>query len=162
LYAYVEDDQIHVPPTKIIDKSKFPDHPWSHDFRPGMVADNFNPEKVDLVFLNKSIEFLENHVQSNPDKPFFLYHSMQAVHLPSFPSDEFKGRTDSGPHGDFIFEMDAIVGELMDTLDRLGIAENTLVMLASDNGPEASTTAKMREIYNHDGARPWRGLKRDN
>ena len=162
LYAYVVGDRIPVPPTKILDKSKLPDHPWSHDCRPGTVAENFRHEEVDLVFLNKSIEFLENHVKSNPDKPFFLYHSMQAVHLPSFPADRFKGKTDFGPHGDFIFEMDYIIGELMDKLERLGVADNTLVMLASDNGPERSTTANMREIYNHDGARPWRGMKRDD
>jgi arylsulfatase A-like enzyme len=162
LYAYVDGDRIPVPPTKIIDKSKFPDHPWSHDFRPGMVAENFNPEEVDLVFLDKSVEFMEKHVKENPNRPFFLYHAMQAVHLPSLPADRFKGKTDSGPHGDFIFEMDATVGELMKTLDRLGVADNTLVMFASDNGPERSTTVDMREIYNHDAARPWRGMKRDD
>jgi len=162
LYAYVDGDRIPVPPTKVLDKSKLPDHPWSHDCRPGMVAENFDLEEVDLVFLDKSVEFLENHVKENPDKPFFLYHAMQAVHLPSFPADRFKGKTGFGPHGDFIFEMDAIVGELMKTLERLGVADNTLVMFASDNGPERSTTALMRKLYDHDAARPWRGMKRDN
>lgn len=162
LYAYVDGDRIPVPPTKLLDKSKLPYHPWSHDCRSGMVADNFNHEEVDLVFLEKSIEFMEAHVKTNPEKPFFLYHAMQAVHLPSFPADRFKGKTGAGPHGDFIFEMDAIVGELLLTLERLGIADNTVVVFASDNGPEASTTANMRKIYNHDGARPWRGMKRDD
>ena len=162
LYAYVDGDRIPVPPTKIVDKTKFPDNPWTQDFRPGMVADNFNHEEVDLVFLKKSIEFMEHHVKEHPEQPFFLYHSMAAVHLPSLPADRFKGKTDSGPHGDFIFEMDFIVGELLDTLERLGIADNTLVIFASDNGPEASATANMRKIYHHDGAKPWRGMKRDD
>ena len=161
LYAYIDGDRIPVPPTKLLDKSKLPKHPYGNDCRQGMVADNFNHEEVDLVFLDKSKKFLEGHVKNNPDKPFFLYHSMQAVHLPSFAAEEFKGKTKSGPHGDFIFEMDYVVGELMKTLERLGVADNTLVMFASDNGPEVPTVINMRKTHAHDGARPWRGVKRD-
>ena len=161
LYAYVDGDRIPLPPTQLLDRDLLPDHPYSHDCRPGMVAENFNHEEVDLVFLEKSISFLEEQVEQHPDKPFFLYHSMQAVHLPSFAANAFKGKTNAGPHGDFIFEMDYIVGELLRTLERLGIAENTLVMFASDNGPEVPTVLDMRSTYQHDGARPWRGVKRD-
>ena len=161
LYAYVEGDRIPVPATKPLDKSELPKHPYANDCRPGMVAENFNHEEVDLVFLEKSKNFLDQHVQNQPDKPFFLYHSMQAVHLPSFAADQFKGKTQSGPHGDFIFEMDYIVGELMNKLDELGLTENTIVMFGSDNGPEVPTVLDMRKSYQHDGARPWRGVKRD-
>jgi hypothetical protein len=76
LYAFVDGDRIPVPPTKVIDRSTLPKHPFSRDCRPGMVADNFNHEEVDLVFLRKSREFLEQHVKTSPDKPFFLYHSI--------------------------------------------------------------------------------------
>lgn len=161
LYAYIDGDRVPVPPTGILDRTPLPDHPYSKDNRPGMIAPNFDLEEVDLVFLDKSRKFLEQHVKSNPGKPFFLFHSMQAVHLPSFPADRFKGKTDSGPHGDFIFEMDYIVGELMKTLERLGVADNTLVMFSSDNGPEVPTVVAMRRDHRHDGARPWRGMKRD-
>ncbi len=161
LYAYVDGDRIPVPPTGLLDKTNLPKHPYANDNRRGMVAPNFDVEEVDLVFLKKSRAFLRSHVKKNPDKPFFLFHSMQAVHLPSFPADPFKGRTQAGPHGDFIFEMDWIVGELMNTLDRLGIADNTIVMFGSDNGPEVPTVIAMRRDHKHDGARPWRGVKRD-
>lgn len=161
LYAYVDGDRIPVPPTQLLDRTQLPKHPYANDCRPGMVADNFNHEEVDLVFLDKSKLFLEEHVKRSPDQPFFLYHSMQAVHLPSFAADQFKGKTDAGPHGDFIFEMDYIVGELLRTLERLELADNTIVMFASDNGPEVPTVLDMRKSYQHDGARPWRGVKRD-
>ena len=161
LYAYIDGDRIPIPPTKLLDRSKLPKHPYANDCRRGMVADNFNHEDVDMVFLEKSKEFLKQHVESNPGKPFFLYHSMQAVHLPSFAADGFKNKTRSGPHGDFIFEMDYVVGELLKTLERLGVADNTLVMFASDNGPEVPTVLNMRRTHKHDGARPWRGVKRD-
>ncbi|MCF7958891.1 MAG: arylsulfatase [Phycisphaerae bacterium] len=160
-YAFVDGDRVPVPPTKLLDKSKLPKHPYANDCRRGMVADNFDHEEVDLVFLDKSVKFMEEQVKTRPEKPFFLYHSMQAVHLPSFAADQFKGKTQSGPHGDFIFEMDYVVGELLKTLERLGVADNTLVMFASDNGPEVPTVINMRKTHNHDGARPWRGVKRD-
>jgi len=158
LYAYIDGDRIPIPPTKLLDRDKLPKHPYANDCRRGMVADNFNHEDVDMVFLEKSKEFLKQHVKSNPDKPFFLYHSMQAVHLPSFAADGFKNKTKSGPHGDFIFEMDYVVGELLKTLERLGVADNTLVMFASDNGPEVPTVLNMRRTHKHDGARPCEAL----
>jgi arylsulfatase A len=161
LYAYIAGDRIPVPPTRIIDKTPLPKHPYSRDNRAGMIAPNFDPEEVDLVFLEKSQQFLRSHVGEKPQQPFFLFHSMQAVHLPSFPADQFKGKTSSGPHGDFILEMDWVVGELMRTLDELGIADNTVLIFGSDNGPEVPTVIAMRRDHQHDGARPWRGVKRD-
>jgi arylsulfatase A-like enzyme len=55
-----------------------------------------------------------------------------------------------------------VVGELLVTLDKLGIADNTLVLFTSDNGPETTSVVHMRADYGHDGARPWRGMKRDD
>jgi arylsulfatase A-like enzyme len=127
-----------------------------------MIAPDFDLEEVDLLFLEKSKQFMQQHVKTNPGRPFFLFHSTQAVHLPSFPADQFKGKTKAGPHGDFIFELDYVVGELMKTLEEVGLAENTLVMFSSDNGPEVTSTIHMRGDHQHDGARPWRGMKRDN
>lgn len=159
LYAYIKGDRIPVPPRKVVDREALPKHPYSTDCRPGMVAPNFDLEEVDLVFMKKSQEFLK--AQAKKDQPFFLFHSMQAVHLPSFPAKQFQGKTKSGPHGDFIFQMDWIVGELMKTLEEQGLAENTIVMFGSDNGPEVPSIIAMRRDHGHDGAKPWRGVKRD-
>ena len=161
LYAWIDGDRVPVPPTTLLDRTHLPKHPYGFDNRQGMIAPDFDLEEVDMVFLEKSIEFLEAHAAESPEKPFFLFHSTQAVHLPSFPGDDFKGKTQAGPHGDFIFELDHIVGELLATLDRLGLAGNTLVLFSSDNGPEVITTYHMRNDHAHDGARPWRGMKRD-
>ena len=161
LYAYIDGDKIPMPPTRIVDRKPLPKHPYSRDNRPGMIAPGFDLEEVDMVFLQKSLEFLEDHKKKSPDKPFFLFHSAQAVHLPSFAGRAFKGKTEAGPHGDFIFELDYVVGRLMSKLDQLGYGENTLVIFTSDNGPEVPTVIDMRKTYKHDGARPWRGIKRD-
>jgi arylsulfatase A-like enzyme len=162
LYAYIDGDRVPVPPTGIVDRSPLPKHPYSRDNRLGMIAPGFDLEEVDMMFLEKSREFLKAHVEKHSDKPFFLFHSAQAVHLPSFPGDRFKGKTKAGPHGDFIFELDYVVGELMATLEELKVADDTLVIFSSDNGPEVTTTIHMRADHGHNGARPWRGMKRDN
>jgi arylsulfatase A-like enzyme len=161
LYAFIEGDRIPVPPTKKIDRSKLPDHPYSQDCREGFIADNFPMEEIDLVFLEKSRAFLQAHAKAKSGKPFFLFHSAQAVHLPSFAAERFKGKSKAGPHGDFILELDWIVGELMKTLTELGLAENTLVIFTSDNGPEIASAVHMRADHQHDPAHPWRGIKRD-
>jgi arylsulfatase A-like enzyme len=161
LYAFIDGDRIPVPPAGMLDKSKLPKHWYAFDNRAGMIAPDFNLEELDMVFLQKSRQFLDEHAKSHPEKPLFLLHSMNAVHLPSFASKQFQGSTKAGPHGDFIHELDYIVGELMKTLERLGMADNTVVMFSSDNGPETTSVVHMRADYGHDGARPWRGMKRD-
>lgn len=161
LYAFIDGNRIPVPPTEKIDRSKLPKHPYSIDCRDGFIAPGFPMEEVDLVFLKKSIGFLETHHRETPDRPFFLFHSTQGVHLPSFAAPQFKGATQAGPHGDFIHQLDWTVGQLMGTLDKLGLADHTIVIFTSDNGPEATTVIEMRKSHEHDGARPWRGVKRD-
>jgi arylsulfatase A len=162
LYAFIDGDRIPQPPTGLIDKTKLPKHPYANDCRAGYIATNYPMEEVDMVFLKKSREFIAQHVRESPEKPFFLFHSTQAVHLPSFAAPQFKGKTQAGPHGDFIHQLDHIVGELMDDLEKLGVAENTLVIFSSDNGPEVTSVVHMRADHSHDGAKPWRGVKRDS
>ncbi len=162
LYAFIDGDRIPVSPTGPLDKSGLPVHPYASDCRPGFIAPDFPMEEADLVFLKKSREFITRHIRETPGKPFFLYHATQAVHLPSFAAPQFKGKTQAGPHGDFIHELDHTVGELMADLEKLGIADNTLVLLSSDNGPEVTSVVHMRSDHAHDGAKPWRGVKRDS
>lgn len=164
LYAFIDNDRVTVPPdpNSPLDKSRLPKHPYANDCRDGLIAPDFPIEEVDLIFLKKSREFIEQHVRQTPNKPFFLFHSTQAVHLPSFAAPQFKGKTNAGPHGDFIHELDFVVGELMATLEHLGVADNTLIIFTSDNGPETTSVIHMRADHDHDGARPWRGVKRDS
>jgi arylsulfatase A-like enzyme len=74
----------------------------------------------------------------------------------------FAGASKAGPNGDFIHQLDWVVGGLMTTLEKFGVADNTLVIFTSDNGPEVTSIAHMRADHGHDSARPWRGVKRDN
>ncbi|MFQ5731025.1 MAG: sulfatase-like hydrolase/transferase [Planctomycetaceae bacterium] len=160
LYAYIENDRILEAPTTIVRPKTKHWLEYEH-FRAGLKAPGFHFRDVDLRFLKQSRRFLERHVKTKPDQPFFLYHATQSAHLPALPARQFVDKTKAGPLGDCIFEFDHVVGKLMKTLDRLGVAKNTLVIVTSDNGPEIVIT-HMRKAYGHDGAYPWRGMKRDN
>jgi arylsulfatase A-like enzyme len=162
LYAFIENDLVPVPPTARLDKAPLPRHPYANDCRSGLIAPGFPMEDVDLVLLKKSQELLERHVRQSPGKPFFLFHATQAVHLPSFAARQFQGTSPAGPHGDFILVLDHVVGELLATLEQLKVSENTIVIFTSDNGPEVTSVVQMRADHGHDGARPWRGVKRDS
>lgn len=82
-------------------------------------------------FVGKVKEFLN----TNKDKPFFLYYGLHQPHVPRAPHSRFVGATTMGPRGDAIVEADWCVGELLKELERLGLDENTLVLFSSDNGP---------------------------
>jgi len=87
-------------------------------------------EDIALTQTAKTVAYIEEQ----KDKPFFLYFAPCNVHVPVTPNKRFQGTSDCGPYGDFIHELDWSVGEVLATLDRLGIADNTLVLFSSDNG----------------------------
>ena len=74
--------------------------------------------------------------KANKDRPFFLYYASPLPHTKWYPLDRFRGSSKQGTYGDVVQEIDWQVGELMHTLDELGLADNTLVVFASDNGPQ--------------------------
>jgi arylsulfatase A-like enzyme len=74
-------------------------------------------------------------ITANKDKPFFLYLPHTAIHTPIYPGEAFRGKSSNGRVGDWIEEIDCSTGKVLDTLTGLGIAENTLVVFTSDNGP---------------------------
>jgi arylsulfatase A len=88
-------------------------------------------EEIAHVFLNKAEQFIED----NQKNPFFLYFSLNDIHVPRMPSTEFKGKSKMGLRGDVILQMDWTVGEILKKLEALGLEDNTMVIFSSDNGP---------------------------
>jgi arylsulfatase A-like enzyme len=82
-------------------------------------------------FLQKAVSYVKEH----KNNPFFLYYAMQQPHVPRTPNTRFIGKSELGPRGDVIVEADWTIGELLITLEKEGILENTLIVLSSDNGP---------------------------
>jgi arylsulfatase A len=91
----------------------------------------YKDEMVGTTFVNKSIEWI-NDVDKN--KPFFLYLATTNIHHPFTPAPQFKGTSDCGVYGDFIHELDWMVGEIHNTIEDMGLADNTLIIFTSDNG----------------------------
>ncbi len=85
------------------------------------------------VLTAKAVAFIERCAAA-PAKPFYLHYVPNNVHTPHTPNARFKGGSQCGPYGDFVQELDGSVGEILDVLDRLGLATNTLVIFTSDNG----------------------------
>ncbi len=88
-------------------------------------------EDIADVITGKAKDFITAH----KDEPFFLYLGTQDVHVPRVPHPRFAGKSGLGPRGDVILQLDWTVGEIMRTLDSLHIADNTLFVFCSDNGP---------------------------
>jgi len=82
-------------------------------------------------YTERAVQFIEN----NQDQPFFLYLAHNMPHTPLFASEEYYGNSKAGLYGDAVEEIDWSVGEVVKTLERLGIDDNTLVIFTSDNGP---------------------------
>ena len=82
-------------------------------------------------YTTRGVRFIEK----NKDKPFFLYLAHSMVHVPLFVSEKFKGKSGKGLFGDVMMEVDWSVGQIMDTLKKNGLEENTWVIFTSDNGP---------------------------
>jgi arylsulfatase A-like enzyme len=88
-------------------------------------------EEMGDVFLREALGFIERHRAER----FFLFYALHEPHVPRVPHPRFTGRTPMGPRGDVIAQLDWSVGEILATLDRLGLARDTLVIFTSDNGP---------------------------
>lgn len=125
--------------------------PYSNDMWPGH-PDNatHNFPRLPLLEDDSVVEYLDGHqntlttrytenavnfIEANQDSPFFLYLAHSMPHVPLFVSDKFRGRSAAGLYGDVIEEIDWSVGEILETLKRLDLDENTLVIYTSDNGP---------------------------
>ncbi|KAK7715472.1 hypothetical protein SLS57_006859 [Botryosphaeria dothidea] len=89
---------------------------------------------IDEMLVERSREWLSRQVGA--ERPFFLYHPLVHLHFPTLPHRDFAGKTGNGEFADSMAEMDHRVGQLLDHIDDLGVRENTVVIFASDNGPE--------------------------
>ncbi|MCI9043253.1 MAG: arylsulfatase [Muribaculaceae bacterium] len=96
------------------------------------------------------------------DEPFFMYFCTNDIHVPRFPHDRFRGKNEMGLRGDAIAQFDWSVGRVLETLDSLGIADNTLVILSSDNGPvldDGYDDQAEELVGSHRPTGPYRGNK---
>jgi arylsulfatase A len=101
-------------------------------------------------------------MKQNRQQPFFLFFASHAIHVPRAVHERFQGTTKLGPRGDAIAEFDWSVGELMNCVAELGLQENTIILLCSDNGPvldDGYVDEAIEKLGKHDPSGPFRGGK---
>ena len=103
---------------------------------------------MEAEITSRAVEFIKRN--ANAGKPFYAYVSFSLVHMPTLPNPEFAGKTGNGDWADCLAEMDHRTGQILDAIKQAGIEDNTLVVFASDNGPEAT------DPWEGDSG-PWRG-----
>jgi arylsulfatase A-like enzyme len=110
------------------------------------------------VFTTKAVGFIERQ----RGRPFFLYFALHDPHVPRVPHPRFVGKTSLGPRGDVIVEADWSVGQILEALDRLKLADNTIVIFTSDNGAVVDDGYKddaVAKLGSHTPSGPFRGGK---
>ncbi len=118
-------------------------------------------EEISTVLTAKAVKFIDDHAR----EPFFLYFATHDIHVPRVPNPRFVGKSGMGPRGDAILELDWTVGEVMKTLERQGLTQNTLLMFSSDNGPvvdDGYRDQAVERLGSHKPAGIYRGGKYSN
>lgn len=153
-YVYIENDMPTMVPTKntvSVDGKGF----W----RKGPTSDDFNHNTVLQDLTDKAVNFIND--KANADAPFFLYFPLPAPHTPILPTTEFLGKSNTNMYGDFVMQVDDVVGQIRNVLKKQGISENTLLIFTSDNG--CSPRANFEELtsVDHNPSFKFRGAKAD-
>lgn len=108
----------------------------------------------------ETVEYIDERAK-HPDQPFFLYVPYGSPHTPIVPTEDWKGKSGINAYADFVMQTDAAFGELLDALDRNGLAENTLVIFSSDNGCSKAAHFPTLEKAGHAYSAWMRGSKAD-
>ena len=111
----------------------------------------------------RAVSWIEKEADS--EDPFFLFFSLHDIHVPRVPHPRFVGSTDMGPRGDVITETDWATGQILAALDEAGVADDTLVVFSSDNGPvvdDGYEDQSVQRLGDHTPAGPYRGGKYSN
>ena len=94
-------------------------------------------ETIDEEITEKALEWMEK--QAKADQPFFLWYNSTAMHFRTHLADKNRGKSGQDDYSDRMVTHDEQIGQMLDKLDELGIADNTIVMYSTDNGPENDT-----------------------
>jgi arylsulfatase A-like enzyme len=137
----------------------------TRDYRPARYADNTGPAHADFVaeevlptITRRTVDYID---RQSAETPFFMCMSLTAPHIPIVPSAAYQGRSELGAYGDFCIEVDESVGQVLDALERGGLAENTLVVFAADNGCAPYIGVEEMNEQGHYPSYIYRGYKSD-
>lgn len=149
-YVFIEDDHVvDLPTSRLKHEDK--------GGRPGPASPGWKHKHVTGTIIDEAIEFIGD----NRTNPFFAYIPLNSPHTPHAPSDAFVGASGLDIYGDFMVEVDYHIGRLVHAIDGLGLKDNTLLIVTSDNGPETNMFSRLQNS-GHDSSGALLGAKRDN
>ncbi|EDM25151.1 arylsulfatase A precursor [Lentisphaera araneosa HTCC2155] len=156
-YCWIENDRVTETPTVMLDLkgTKPPEGGW--ECRPGPAVKDWDHYAVLPTLTDKTLDYLD---QQKKDEAFFLYFALPGPHAPIIPNKEFIGKSQAGPYGDFVYQIDWITGQVVNKLKEKGLYENTLLIFTADNGPEHYAYTRATK-FKHYSPGKLRGLKRD-
>jgi arylsulfatase A-like enzyme len=155
-YVWLAQDRATSVPTGHVQASRAP-RLW----RAGPISDDFKMEEVQTRLVDEAAAYVEQRAQAGDGRPFFLYLPLAAPHTPLLPTAAFEGSTHTTLYGDFVAQVDADIGRLLDALDRTNLADDTLVIVTADNGfAPAAGLAELKPLH-HDPSGGRRGYKSD-
>ncbi|MBX2851836.1 MAG: arylsulfatase [Phycisphaeraceae bacterium] len=157
-YTFFEDNRLAEQPTEA--------KPGSMYGRPGPMAPGWDLQLVQPEITERAIEYILSREQRG--EPFFLYMPLNIPHTPIVPDEPYQGKSGAGRYGDFVAQVDGVVGRVIGALEDAGLADNTIVVFTSDNGSPARSgkkgsgpTHSVTKEFGHVPNAPWRGLKAD-
>ena len=157
-FCFIENDRVKGEPT---DLSNPDDFNIRGPALPGWRAVNILPELT-----RRAVQYIDDATKADNKRPFFLYFALTSPHYPVVPAPEFVGTSKAGKYGDFVAQTDAVVGQITAALQHNNIADNTLVIFTSDNGPEIDDEIGIGAFdrikqFSHASMGSLRGVKRD-
>ncbi|VGO18683.1 sulfatase family protein [Pontiella sulfatireligans] len=157
-YVYVENGM----PTAVPDRETFADkkevkNGW---WRKGPTAPDFDHWDVLPNFTRRAVKYVEQ--QARTDKPFFLYLPYSSPHTPVLPTSEYKGKSGiDSAYADFTYMNDDCIGQVMKAVEKAGIADNTIIIVTSDNGCSPEADFEELKMQGHNPSAIYRGHKAD-
>ncbi|WP_460167444.1 sulfatase family protein [Thermostilla marina] len=155
-YCFIENDRTVGIPSEFL-----PERFFGHDpllaSRRGPAVPDWEMTPILPTLAERAKAFLRECTESN--RPFLLYFPLTAPHEPIAVNDPWKGKSGLNAYADFVMETDAIIGTILDELDRLALTDDTLLIFTSDNGKAAYTGAAELEQMGHYSSGPLRGYK---
>ncbi len=153
-YVYVQNTGVEAQPTGWIAASRHRRRGGEGFWRAGPIAPGYRHAEVLPRVAEEAVSFIQAHGEGDP---FFLYVALTAPHTPWVPTADFTHASDAGKYGDFVAQVDHVVGDIVRAIDAL--PGETLLIFTSDNG--AHWLSSDRTEYGHDANGPWRGQKAD-
>jgi arylsulfatase A len=153
-YVYVENSRATTIPTDTtvcVDDKGF----W----RKGLTGSDFIHVDVLPHITHKSVHYINERAQSG--QPFFLYFALPAPHTPILPTTAFMGKSNTNFYGDFVVQVDDVVGKITEAVDKNGIGENTIIIFTTDNGCSPKANFAELKSIGHDPSYIFRGSKAD-